>query len=167
MKHLTRKVLLVALCFTILLTGCASDEGTWQEQYDLGVRYLAEGNYQEAILAFNAAIEVDPKNAQAYIGRAKAIVLSGETEENLAAARADYQEAADLGDTSEEVWLGLADVYIREGDYDKALEILKEGLEKTGGNNAIAQKSRNLKAERLPTTREKFEGSPSMMPPGN
>ena len=146
MKHLTRKVLLVALCFTILLTGFASDEGTWQEQYDLGVRYLAEGNYQEAILAFNAAIEVDPKNAQPYIGRAKAIVLSGETEENLAAARADYQEAADLGDTSEEVWLGLADVYIREGDYDKALEILKEGLEKTGGNNAIAQKIAELES---------------------
>ena len=39
----------------------------WQTQYDLGVRYLSEGNYQEAILAFEAAIEIDPKNADAYL----------------------------------------------------------------------------------------------------
>ena len=25
----------------------------WQTQYDLGVRYLSEGNYEEAILAFD------------------------------------------------------------------------------------------------------------------
>lgn len=30
---------------------------TWQEQYDLGLRYLSEGNYEEAIIAFTAAIE--------------------------------------------------------------------------------------------------------------
>ena len=39
----------------------------WQTQYDLGVRYLSEGNYQEAILAFEAAIEIDPRNADAYL----------------------------------------------------------------------------------------------------
>ena len=35
----------------------------WQTQYDLGVRYLSEGNYEEAILAFEAAIEIDPRNS--------------------------------------------------------------------------------------------------------
>ena len=39
----------------------------WQTQYDLGVRYLSEGNYEEAILAFEAAIEIDPRNADAYL----------------------------------------------------------------------------------------------------
>ena len=40
---------------------------SWQAQYDLGVRYLSEGNYEEAILAFEAAIEIDPRNADAYL----------------------------------------------------------------------------------------------------
>ena len=44
----------------------------WQTQYDLGVRYLSEGNYQEAILAFEAAIEIDPRNADAYLKLAQA-----------------------------------------------------------------------------------------------
>ena len=32
-----------------------------QTQYALSVRFLSEGNYQEAVLAFTAAIEIDPK----------------------------------------------------------------------------------------------------------
>ena len=46
---------------------------TWQEQYDLGVRYLAEGNYEEAIIAFTAAIEIDPNRVEAYMGRGRRV----------------------------------------------------------------------------------------------
>lgn len=117
-----------------------SQGSAWQEQYDLGVRYLSEGNYQEAIIAFTAAIEIDPKQAPAYVGRGDAYVLSGETEENLAAAKADYETAIELDETIAEAYLGLADVYIRQGDYDKALEMLRQGLEKTNGDQEIATK---------------------------
>lgn len=113
------------------ITG-TSQGPTWQEQYDLGVRYLSEGNYQEAILAFTAAIEIDPKQAPAYIGRGDAYIGLGETEENLETAKADYEKAIELDKTSAEAYLGLADVYIRQGDYEKAREILEQGLEKTG-----------------------------------
>ena len=41
------------------------DSSGWQEQYDLGVRYLSDGNYEDAIIAFTAAIEIDPKKPQA------------------------------------------------------------------------------------------------------
>ena len=44
----------------------ADEAPDWQTKYDLGVRYLSEGNYEEAILAFEAAIKIDPKNADAY-----------------------------------------------------------------------------------------------------
>lgn len=50
----------------------------WQEKYDLGVRYLSEGNYEEAILAFEAAIEIDPKRAEAYLGLADAYTAAGD-----------------------------------------------------------------------------------------
>lgn len=49
------------------LTACGrSAEVNWQEQYDLGVRYLTEGNYEEAIIAFTAAIEIDPNRAPTW-----------------------------------------------------------------------------------------------------
>lgn len=129
--------LLLAL---LVLAGCGAAAEPWKEQYDLGIRYLSEQNYSEAILAFTAAIEVDPNRPELYIGRARAYVASGETEENLAAALADYEKAKELGYTDADLWLGLADVYIRQGDYDKALEILEEGLEATGGDSDIQAK---------------------------
>jgi Tfp pilus assembly protein PilF len=110
--HTHRISLLFALASLVLLlslTGCgdtaapaaaasaaASASGdTWQEQYDLGMKYLEDGNYQEAVTAFEAAIEIDPKQAPAY--------------------------------------LGLAEVYIAQNDFDKAAEILQQGIDATGG----------------------------------
>ena len=125
----------------LLLTACGqSGEAKWQEQYDLGVRYLSEGNYQEAIVAFTAAIEIDPKRPEAYVGRGDTYALSGDTEDNLSAALADYEAALALDETQAAAWLGLADVYIRRGEYDKAYEVLREGLEKCGDSQEIADK---------------------------
>ena len=80
----------VVLLVLLLLTGCGrssimqdiGQEGsnmTWQDYYDLGIRYLSEGNYQEAIIAFTAAIEIDPKLTDAYMGRGRGhlIFISG------------------------------------------------------------------------------------------
>ena len=66
------------------------------------------------------------------MGRGDAYALFGETEENLAAALADYEKALELDETNAEAYLGLADVYIRQGDYEKAREILAKGVDKTG-----------------------------------
>lgn len=148
---MAKKTVLLMIEGALLLSLCACGQNvggqinsvgqmTWQEQYDLGIRYLSEGNYKEAIIAFTAAIEIDPKQAPAYVGRGDAYVLSGETEENLTAAQADYETAIELDEGSAAAWLGLADVYIRHRDYDKALQILQEALEKTGEDPAIAGK---------------------------
>ena len=67
--------ILLAALLLLSLAACSkapeadpADEAPgWQTQYDLGVRYLSEGNYEEAILAFEAAIEIDPRNADAYL----------------------------------------------------------------------------------------------------
>lgn len=141
--------LLIILCVPLpYLCACSrntneqannTEQITWQEQYDLGVRYLSEGNYEESIIAFTAAIEIDPKRAEAYMRRGDAYVKSGETEENLAAAQGDYEMAIELDQTNADAYLGLADVYIRQGDYDMALEILQQGSEKVS-NDEIEEK---------------------------
>lgn len=138
MKRILTRLLAVCLC-AALLAGCGG-AGRWKEQYDLGMRYLSEENYQEAILAFTEAIGVDPNQAELYIRRAGAYVYSGETADNLAAALADYEVARELDSADPDLWLGLADVYIRQGDYEKAKEVLEEGLEATGGDERIQSK---------------------------
>ena len=57
----------------------------WQEQYDLGMRYLQEGDYEQAIVAFTAAIEIDPKQVDAYINLA-----------NIYVEQEDYENAVSI-----------------------------------------------------------------------
>lgn len=119
-------ILLLVLC------SCGKGTLTWQEQYDLGVKYLSDGNYEEAIIAFTAAIEIDPKRPEAYLGRGGAYMGRGSDEENLTAAFADYETALELDDTNAEAYLGLAEVYIAREQFDEAMDILRQGVEKTG-----------------------------------
>ena len=144
---LSRAAAAVILLLSLLVSCGQSQESRWQEQYDLGMRYLSQGNYQEAVIAFTAAIEIDPKRAEALIGRGDAYVLLGETEDNLSAALADYQAALELDETLVSAWLGLADVYVLQGEYDRALEILQEALEKTGQDPDIQDQLNRLEEE--------------------
>ena len=143
MKKLWKIVLCTAL--VLLLAACGKNaKTTWQEQYDLGMQYLEDGDYEQAIVAFTAAIKIDPKQTVVYVGRAQAYIGSGETEENLSAALTDYESALVLDDMNPDIYLGIADVYIRQGDYEKAKEILNQALENLGENEAISEKINEL-----------------------
>ena len=69
-------------CLLILSAAACGQKAvaTYQEQYDLGVKYLDDGNYQEAVVAFTAAIDIEAKHPEAYIGLADAYVGLGDTE---------------------------------------------------------------------------------------
>ena len=123
-----------------------TEQMTWQEQYNLGIRYLSEGNYEEAIIAFTAAIEIDPKRAEAYVGRGDAYIGSGETEDNLTAAQADYEQAIELDVSDVNTYLKLTNLYIIQGEYDRALELLQRGLDTIGESQVLSDKLSELKS---------------------
>ena len=87
-----KKVISAMLAALLLLSlaACGAKD-PWQEQYDLGMRYLNEGNYQEAVIAFEAAIEIDPKRPEAYLGAAEAYVELGD----YASARSILEDGRD------------------------------------------------------------------------
>ena len=72
--------ILLILCL-FCLTACGGP--TWQEKYDLGMRYLDEGNYEEAIIAFNAAIEIDPKQEDIYLALKDVYIAQGDTKKAI------------------------------------------------------------------------------------
>ena len=75
MKRITAFLLTALLLLSLAACG---EKDAWQEQYDLGMRYLNEGNYEEAVIAFTAAIEIDPKRPEAYLGLADAYIGAGD-----------------------------------------------------------------------------------------
>lgn len=91
----TLGVVIVALAL-VLLTACsAASTATWQQQFDLGMKYLSEGNYQEAILAFTAAIEIDPKQVDPYLQLIDAYIANGEYEKAEEIRQKGYEATGD------------------------------------------------------------------------
>ena len=61
------KWIVIAVCTISLISGCGkSTEKQISEQLEAGNKYLIEGNYEAAIVAFNKVIEIDPKIFEAY-----------------------------------------------------------------------------------------------------
>lgn len=128
-------IFMFAVClWSVFLFAACQKQPTWQEQYDLGMRYLSESNYEEAVLAFTAAIKIDPQRSKGYVGRADAYFQTsdGVIAENLRAAEADYKQALTMDETREEAWLGLASIYQKQKDWEQAIEILQQGIQAIG-----------------------------------
>lgn len=139
------RAICLALLLVLVLTACGNKAQEYQDKYDLGAKYVSDGNYEEAIIAYTAAIKIDVKNPAAYLARGKAYVLSGETSNSLETALEDFNRAVELDETNPDAYLGLADVYIRRGEYDKALEVIENAIDKTNSVPEIVQKLEEMK----------------------
>lgn len=113
MNKLKRGISITSL-LVLLLSAC-THVPTWQEQYDLGTRYLSEGNYEEAIIAFSAAIEIDPKRPEAYLSLAELYALNGEYDNALNVLQQGLEEIPD----SEELKAKLQEMEESNSDFSR------------------------------------------------
>ena len=100
-----------------------------KRQLSLGDKYLSEMKYEEAILAYEAAIAIEPKSEEAYIG--------------------------------------LANAYIRQEDYENALAAVKRGITSVGETEAFTTLKEELEKQLKPKeleTKEEPESTDSDVP---
>ena len=144
-KHMKRVQIAACILLLCLLCGCqketvapswaaaenkasapSADADGWQEKYDLGVRYLNDGNYEEAVIAFTSAIEIDPKNPDGYLRLADAYMGQGDTE----AALRTLRQGADV--TGDDMLLASAEEKEKElaerAERDRMTEQLSAGF---------------------------------------
>ena len=112
--------ILAALVFIILAQMKTSEIN---KALDLGEKYLEEGKYEEAILAFDDVITIDAKQISAYEGKAEVYVATqkyGEAEKILIEARQI--------EPSSKTNLLLVEVYDKTEKSDEAEELLEETI---------------------------------------
>ena len=97
MKKIVTMCLLLALLLGLAACG-KSPEEKWQEQYELGMKYVSEGNYEEAVLAFTAAIEIDPKKADTYANLAYVYASQDDMDSLLEILQRGREETENLYD---------------------------------------------------------------------
>ena len=128
---------LTVFALVIAMAGCGGGQKTPQEYYDMGVRFLSEGNCEEAVLAFTALLEIEPNHVQALTGRGQALQQMG-GEENLTSAEADYRAALAIDDSDEQIWLALADLLMETGSESDAKDLLAQTYEKFGTSEELS-----------------------------
>lgn len=142
MKKIVRLCTFLTMIFCLAACG-KSVEAQIAEQLELGQKYLAELNYEEAIVAFNKVIELDAKSIPAYTGLGQVYEAQAE-----AAAEAKDQDAAvklyelaaemyekiqEIDASNDESYEHLVVIYTKIGDLDRLGNLIEkyQGTEDT------------------------------------
>ena len=120
MKYLSRLILGLSL-FTLAFTGNAQNA---KQCLKTGLTFVEAKNYKDAIEQFTKAVQIDPDYVDAYIERARAYTIL----KDHAMAAEDYDRALVFEKKKEELYQEAAESNFELGQYDKALELIKEVL---------------------------------------
>lgn len=115
------------------------------EQLRLGNRYLEEMDYEQAVVAFTKAIEIEPKEVDAYIGASKAYAGLKSYWDALEVLDAGYVQtkAAEIAERGKDVCLEAAEYSITEEAYEEAQKYIEKGNE-YGGSEELGQVAERL-----------------------
>jgi len=103
---------------------------SFMEEYDTkkiieqGQQLIELGKSNEAILKFNEAIKVDPKNRFSYLGRGIAMTRQNELED----AMSDFDFIIKMFPDKPEGYYGTAIVYAKKQDYENALYNINKAI---------------------------------------
>lgn len=116
-------IFIVLINFISVLSVAASNPKAI-EALNEGVIFYSEGNFKQAILQYNMAIEIDPDFFEAFAYKGEALMLIG----NYTEALESFDKALDIKNDSAEIWLirgyTLSELY----RYNEALESYNESI---------------------------------------
>jgi len=121
-----KRLSLLIIVMLLLLCGC-SKETKVLESIGLANKYLAEQNYQEAILAFKEVIRIDPKSLEGYKGLALAFEAVGD----ITAVEMTLLDGIVQVEDKDTLRTQLAEFYIFQGDIVKADTLISQITDKS------------------------------------
>lgn len=92
-------IAVIATVFIILPKSAGARELT--KKLDLGAKYLDELNYEQAEVEYLAAIEIDPKSEDAYLGLAEVYIATGELDRAKEVLEEGLRKAEDTSEIVE------------------------------------------------------------------
>jgi len=135
----------------------------------MGEKYLSDLDYEQALLQFDQAIQIDPKNPRGHLGKADALLNLDRQEEaaealNTAVKAVSREQREPLRAAQAEVarepvdgFLGIAGAYERLGLKELALSLVKRAVQKFPKAQKLLDAWLRLSADQNDATY--FEGS--------
>jgi len=106
------------------ITGCGVGVSDYNDAVLEGVSNMNSNKPEKALKHFNRAIEIDPKRAGGYLGRANALNTIGK----YAEAVKNYNTAISIDDTIANAYINRAIAYSHLGKFKKAIADYEKGL---------------------------------------
>ncbi len=120
------------------------DSTIWEAWYDLGAIAWREGDDDEAIDDFNKALAIDRNHTSILLARAEANRRAGHKKD----ARSDYETALKMMEEDDpgrrDAAARLASLLRDNGDFDDAVEILRDTVRTSGTNAKIYTELGNI-----------------------
>lgn len=152
---ITAIALVILVAFGVVLTinvRSANREKALQEQLDLGNKYLNELDYEQAIVAYEAAIEIDPMSVEAYLGLADTYLNMEDFEKAKEVLQAGYDATGDerikekITELEEIISTGIFLIdKDNDGKHDNDVRIITQIIQEQRALGAIADE--NLDSE--------------------
>lgn len=108
-------VLIGIIIALIMIFSQPNTQSQLSEQISLGEKYLTEENYEEAIVAFKKAIEIEPNDPELYIKLADAYMANGDSDNAIATLENGYKQ------TNDEAIKKKLDEFKTQLEYDKLI----------------------------------------------
>lgn len=134
-----KRILIVAVIMAMLMSGCSvmmstMEQGvtqpTVEEMLAQALQLSNAGNYEEAILLYEAIIEIEPNNYEAGYGLGHAYRSVGRTMDAISILK----KAAKLSTDDKRAMYELGYAYLDAGEYSNARDAVR--MEKTGDDMA-------------------------------
>ena len=127
--QLTAIAIIIAIASIFIYKGAIAPK-LHDKYLDTGIKYLMDGQYEEAILAFDKAIKIEPKTTEARVYQAKAYIGN----EELDKAVDVLKQAQNIDKTNEKLLKEI--IKILNGiDSDIAYEFLDRFVQSIGKDN--------------------------------
>lgn len=143
----------VAAVVVVMVSTGRSNGNDLQRQLDLGKRYVSELDYENAVIAYEAALEIDPYCLEAYLGLADAYMALGQPDK----AMEIMEQARQMLPDSVDVYVRLAQLYAQREQISLVISTLEEGIRVTDSER-LREMLREYQPEETPV--EMAEGSP-------
>ncbi|MDF2539772.1 MAG: hypothetical protein K0S76_2793 [Herbinix sp.] len=123
-------LLLIGAVITGILVSSTGKTGSVEKKLELGEKYLSELKYEDAIIAFQEVVEIEPKNVDAYLGIATAYVALDQPEEAvkwLEQGIETIEEAGEVVEDCDQLYIKTSEIHRTAGNDEKAVDVLERG----------------------------------------
>ena len=119
MVHIPRALVALSLAVAVMLVlGACGNGSSVEEHFRQGNKYAQAGEFEKAIVEFEAALQIDPDNVSARSNLGVVYYNLGRLDEAIQ----QYQEAIARAPSDADIHSNLAAAFVQKGQLDKALQ---------------------------------------------